>query len=146
MFVLVGVVGDRKRAVIEANLKKKKAEDIASGKEAMIAARQSKQILDVMSDAEIAANATSYDATGSNSDNTNANVDPNANPLNNVVPIINENTAKDEEKAPSVLVIDANGNSSEVKNTNNPSNTLNNQVTPPVSNPNLNNIDNSNKS
>lgn len=146
MFVLVGVVGDRKRAVIEANLKKKKAEDIASGKEAMIAARQSKQILDVMSDAEIAANATSYDATGSNSDNTNDNVNPNANPLNNVVPIINENTAKDEEKAPSVLVIDANGNSSEVKNTNNPSNTLNNQVTPPVSNPNLNNIDNSNKS
>lgn len=50
IFVLLGIVGDRKRAVIEENLKKKKAMDIASGKEAKIAAMETKQILNVMTD------------------------------------------------------------------------------------------------
>lgn len=50
IFVLLGVVGDRKRAAITEKLKEKKAQDIASGKEAKIAAMESKQILDVMED------------------------------------------------------------------------------------------------
>lgn len=87
IFVLLGIVGDRKRAVITEKLKEKKARDIASGKEAMIAARESKQILDVMSDVPEETNRTSQ---------------------TNSVP--SEDLTKKEE-APSVLVIGADGTS-----------------------------------
>ena len=51
--VLVGIVGDRKRAVINNDLLIKRKYDIESGKVAEEAARASKQVLDVMSDEEL---------------------------------------------------------------------------------------------
>ena len=96
IFVLLGIVGDRKRAVIADKLKEKKARDIASGKEARIAAMESKQILDVMSD----------DSTSSN----------------NVSSLDNSNVeSSKEDKVPSVLVIDETN-----KNTFSDNNTANN--------------------
>ena len=54
-FYTLGIVGDRKRKMIEAKLKEKKAYDIASGKEAAIAAMETKQVLDIdEADAQIA--------------------------------------------------------------------------------------------
>lgn len=81
IFVLWGVVGDRKRYAIAEKLKDKRADDIASGKVARLAALESKQVLDVMEN---------------NTDNEEANV--------------NEDLTKKEE-APSVLVIGADGSS-----------------------------------
>lgn len=49
-FALLGVVGDRKRYEIEEKLKAKKKYDIESGKEAEIAALESKQVLDVLTE------------------------------------------------------------------------------------------------
>ncbi len=46
-FYTLGVLGDRKRKMIEVKLKEKKAYDIASGKEAAIAAMETKQVLDI---------------------------------------------------------------------------------------------------
>ncbi len=115
IFVLLGVVGDRKRAVIEEKIKKKRKEDIVSGREAMLAARQSKQILDVMSDAEINSGATSYEA---NSD------------------VATNDDKEAKEEVPAVLVIDGNANSQEQsKVTNNGSNIQ--KVVTPISNPNV---------
>lgn len=51
-FALLGIVGDRKRAAIEEKLKEKKKYDIESGREAEIAALESKQNLDVMTEEE----------------------------------------------------------------------------------------------
>ena len=96
IFVLLGIVGDRKRAVIAKKLKEKKAQDIASGKEARIAAMESKQILDVMSDDSASVNGTS--------NLNNSNVE-----------------SSKEDKVPSVLVIDETN-----KNTFSDNNTANN--------------------
>ena len=52
-FVLLGVVGDRKRAIINADLMEKRRLDIESGKVAEEAARASKQVLDVMTEEEL---------------------------------------------------------------------------------------------
>lgn len=105
IFVLLGIVGDRKRAVIADKLKEKKARDIASGKEARIAAMESKQILDVMSDDSASVNGTS--------NLNNSNVE-----------------SSKEDKVPSVLVIDeTNKNTSSENNTsNNLENTQNNDL------------------
>lgn len=92
IFVLLGIVGDRKRAVIEAKLKEKKAQDIASGKEAKIAAMESKQILDVMDD----------------------NVTNSTGPVENTAaPNSTEALAKKDD-TPSILVIGADGSSNSV--------------------------------
>lgn len=48
VLVAIGMYGDKKREAIAKRLKEKKARDIASGKEARIAALESKQVLDVM--------------------------------------------------------------------------------------------------
>ena len=105
IFVLLGIVGDRKRAVIAKKLKEKKAQDIASGKEARIAAMESKQILDVMSDDSASVNGTS--------NLNNSNVE-----------------SSKEDKAPAVLVIDETGKntSSENNTSNNLENTQNNDL------------------
>lgn len=105
IFVLLGIVGDRKRAVIADKLKEKKARDIASGKEARIAAMESKQILDVMSDDSASVNGTS--------NLNNSNVE-----------------SSKEDKAPAVLVIDETGKntSSENNTSNNLENTQNNDL------------------
>ena len=47
LFYVLGIVADRKREMIEKKLKEKKQYDIASGREAEIAARETKQILAV---------------------------------------------------------------------------------------------------
>lgn len=46
-FYVLGIVADRKRLAINEKLKEKKKYDIESGKEAMIAAMETKQVLDV---------------------------------------------------------------------------------------------------
>ncbi len=48
IFYLLGVVGDRKRLAIAGKLKEKKTYDIESGREAKIAAKQTKQIIGVL--------------------------------------------------------------------------------------------------
>ncbi len=50
IFFFLGMIGSRKQAAIIEKLKAKKADDIASGREAEIAAMESKQRLDVMKD------------------------------------------------------------------------------------------------
>ena len=56
--VLVGYVGDRKRAVIQADLLAKRKYDIESGKVAEQAAMASKQNLSVMSEEELSEGQT----------------------------------------------------------------------------------------
>ena len=48
-FYILGMISDRKRIAISNKLKEKKTYDIKSGREAAIAALETKQILDVMS-------------------------------------------------------------------------------------------------
>lgn len=48
IFFFLGMIGTRKQAAIIEKLKAKKADDISSGREAAIAAMESKQRLDVM--------------------------------------------------------------------------------------------------
>ena len=93
IFVILGVVGDRKRAIISEKLKEKRRRDIESGRASEIAARESKQILDVMSDEEL---------KGSNGEATN-----NAQSSNDT-----DSQVKKEE-APSVLVIGADSNTTQ---------------------------------
>ncbi len=57
VFYLLGVVGDRKRAAIAVKLKEKKTYDIESGREAEIAAKQTKQIIGVLEDQAATPNA-----------------------------------------------------------------------------------------
>ena len=47
-FFVLGIVSDRKRIAISDKLKEKKSYDIKSGREAAIAAMETKQVLDVM--------------------------------------------------------------------------------------------------
>jgi hypothetical protein len=51
-FYVLGIVADRKRQMIEKKLREKKQYDIESGKEAAIAAMESKQVLDVDDDVQ----------------------------------------------------------------------------------------------
>lgn len=52
-FVLMGIVGDRKRQLIQKDLLAKRKYDIESGKVAAEAAMANKQILDVMTEEEL---------------------------------------------------------------------------------------------
>ena len=83
ILAIMGIVGDRKRKAIEEKLKEKKRWAIESGEEARRAAMESKQVLDVMEE---------------NQPNPDDSIDE-----------ISDLTKKEE--APSVLVIDADGNS-----------------------------------
>lgn len=107
IFVILGVVGDRKRAIISDKLKEKRKRDIESGKASEIAARESKQILDVMSDEEL-------DIANRNKNDNIQNINSNVQSTNSVQNVNNssqqstENLAKKEE-VPQVLVLgDAN--------------------------------------
>ena len=93
IFVILGVVGDRKRAIISEKLKEKRRRDIESGRASEIAARESKQILDVMSDEEL---------KGSNSE-----------ALNNAQSSNDTDSQVKKEEAPSVLVIGADSNTTQ---------------------------------
>lgn len=116
MFALLGVVGDRKRALIEAGLKEKKARDIASGKEAAIAAMESKQVLDVMKDDNANEPVQNQNSNLLNSQSTNQTQEV----PTTVVQEVNggvggasstEDLATKKEEAPQVLVIGADGSS-----------------------------------
>ncbi len=48
IFYILGIIGDRKREAIAVKLKNKKKFDIESGREAEIAAKQTKQIINVL--------------------------------------------------------------------------------------------------
>ena len=93
IFVILGVVGDRKRAIISEKLKEKRRRDIESGRASEIAARESKQILDVMSDEEL---------KGSNGE-----------ALNNAQSSNDTDSLVKKEEAPSVLVIGADSNTTQ---------------------------------
>ena len=93
IFVILGVVGDRKRAIISEKLKEKRRRDIESGRASEIAARESKQILDVMSD---------EDLKGSNGE-----------AVNNAQSSNDTDSQVKKEEAPSVLVIGADSNTTQ---------------------------------
>jgi len=69
IFVLLGIVGDRKRAAIAEKLKEKRARDIASGEVARIAALESKQVLDVLDDTKENQNNNMADNSLQNTEN-----------------------------------------------------------------------------
>lgn len=90
IFVLLGVVGDRKRAVIAEKMKEKRKRDIESGEVARIAALESKQVLNVLEDKT------------DNLQNTN---DDNA--------VTSSEELATKEEVPAVLTIDSTGNNNE---------------------------------
>lgn len=112
MFVLLGVVADRKRERIAVRLKAKRQEDIASGKVARLAAMETKENLDIMSTMGPETN-----------DKTPAvSVIPSTVPVQNVnqqieSPTSLTNSNEQKEDVPSVLVIGATGESGAVGDT-----------------------------
>lgn len=100
IFYVLGIVGDRKRLAIAEKLKAKKKYDIESGKEAAIAALESKQVLDVMEDEKpLSAAVATTDATLNNTQ---------TNPVSNQT----EDLTKKEE-VPTIMIL----NSSDMNST-----------------------------
>ena len=100
IFAHYGVIADRKREVIENGLKEKKKRDIESGKEAQIAAMESKQVLDVMKDKNEASAQNNGQVQGAN------NQAPN--PVGSASSSADIATKKEE--VPQTLVIGSSGN------------------------------------
>ncbi len=102
IFFILGFVADGKRMRINNKLKEKKKYDIESGREAAIAAMESKQVLDVDSDEDPLANqnpnATLNAAINSAAQNNNSDI---------------ASLSKPNEEVPSVMVL----NSDPVANT-----------------------------
>ena len=102
IFFILGFVADGKRMRINNKLKEKKKYDIESGREAAIAAMESKQVLDVDSDEDPLANqnpnATLNAAINSAAQNNNLDI---------------ASLSKPNEEVPSVMVL----NSDPVANT-----------------------------
>lgn len=86
LFYLMGLVADRKRKAINEKLKQKKKYDIESGREAAIAAMETKQILDVQEEDKNNANSQNL-VIGSPTDDANL--------------------ATQKEKIPDVMVFDS---------------------------------------
>lgn len=112
MFVLLGVVADRKRERIAVRLKAKRQEDIASGKVARLAAMETKENLDIMSTMGPETNDTTPVVS----------VIPSTVPVQNVnqqieSPTSLTNSNEQKEDVPSVLVIGATGESGAVGDT-----------------------------
>ena len=85
-FYILGIVSDRKRLAISNKLKEKKSYDIKSGREAAIAAMETKQVLDV--------------------DKTNGNGTA---PVASAQPVISEVTTPEaKEEVPQVMVLNSN--------------------------------------
>ena len=85
-FYILGIVSDRKRLAISDKLKEKKSYDIKSGREAAIAAMETKQVLDV--------------------DKTNGNGTV---PVASTQPVISEVTTPEaKEEVPQVMVLNSN--------------------------------------
>ena len=104
-FYFLGIVADRKREAINKKLKEKKTYDIESGKEAAIAAMESKQVLDVNND------VNSDDQLGGGTQNQNATLNSALNSMSNM-PDARE-AQKDD--SPNVMIL----NSADVNNTSN---------------------------
>lgn len=94
-FYVLGIVGDNKREKINKKLKEKKTYDIESGREAQIAAMETKQVLAV--DEEIP--GVNGDLPLAAAANGNANV--------------SELKQEGEEKPPEVMVLNSDGSSGE---------------------------------
>ena len=91
-FYTLGIVGDRKRKMIEVKLKEKKAYDIASGKEAAIAAMETKQVLDIdEADSQLAS--------------------PEVNAAIGITVNNGQNGQQPQEEVPQVMVFDSNASS-----------------------------------
>lgn len=91
-FYVLGIIGDNKRAKINKKLKEKKTYDIESGKEAAIAAMETKQILTVGDDAEMSG------MTLGDMANNNTKVD--------------EMKKEEKEEVPSVMILNSDGQTS----------------------------------
>ena len=90
-FYVLGIVADRKRLAIANKLKEKKTYDIESGREAAIAAMESKQVLDV-------------EESLSGAPNAEAAQNPNV-PAEQTVPEVNNGQTKEE--VPAVMVLNS---------------------------------------
>ncbi len=113
-FYVFGIVGDRKRKMIESKLKEKKKYDIESGREAMIAAMETKQVLDVDDTQDEFVNDPNAIV------NKNATLNSALNSMSNMP----DATEAQKENVPNVMVL----NSSDSTTTSN--NEIN--ITPPV--------------
>ena len=94
IFYVFGIAADRKRKAIEEKLREKKKYDIISGREAQIAAMESKQVLDV------------EDESGeSGTDNQNATMNAALNSMSNMP----DATKAQKDEVPNVMVLNSNG-------------------------------------
>lgn len=120
IFFILGFVADGKRMRINNKLKEKKTYDIESGREAAIAAMESKQVLDVASEDDPLANqnptATLNAAINSAAQNNNSDVASLSKPNEEVpsVMVLNSDTATNTqqpntsgEQVPEKVVIDS---------------------------------------
>ena len=99
-FYVYGFVANRKRKAINAKLKEKKTYDIESGKEAAIAAMETKQIMDV------------EDENAEQAAPNLVNENPNAT-LNNALNSMNnggDTNSVQKEATPNVMVLSSDGN------------------------------------
>ena len=90
-FYVLGIVADRKRLAINNKLKEKKTHDIESGREAMIAAMETKQVLDVDDEKQIP------------TDNQNATMNSALNSMSNMP----DATGATKEVTPNVVVLNS---------------------------------------
>lgn len=102
IFYVFGISADRKRKAIEDKLKEKKKYDIMSGREAAIAALESKQVLDVEDDPP---------TSGAGNENENATLNAALNSMPNTSDAAFAASAKKEE-VPSVMVLNSSGSES----------------------------------
>lgn len=100
-FYVLGIVGDNKREKINKKLKEKKTYDIESGREAAIAAMETKQVLAVDEDAMADAMAQATNAGLALGDMANGN--------NNVSDLKKEG----QEEVPSVMVLNSSDQASQ---------------------------------
>ena len=134
IFYLVGIVADRRREAIAKKLKEKKKYDIESGREAEIAARETKQVLDVDDN-----NDTIMNQGYSNpSQGVNQNVNATINAAVNAMPNTNDAALakKEEENVPTVMVLNSSDIGKQDSNTNITNQTNNNNtIEPPKQEP-----------
>lgn len=116
-FYVFGIVADRKRHAIEKKLKEKKTYDIESGKEAAIAAMETKQVLDV---------DDSMDSQGSGTDNQNATLNSALNSMSHMP----DATQAQKDEAPNVMVLNS-GDSKTNETTQTSEESTNPQIKPP---------------
>lgn len=127
VFYSLGIIADRRRAAIAKKLKEKKTYDIESGREAAIAAMETKQVLDVDENNDKILNQANDN--NSVNENTNAIINATVNSMANTNDAV---LSKNEEKAPTVMVL----NSSDIENTTNvEKNAVVSPVQPPVQAP-----------